>query len=237
MKKLLLALLIVGLLPVVAFADPGEVDSWWFDGNAFVYMSGPMYGADLCAKARLWTYNQLDSACNCSDWSIPVRIGASVAQWVDWQISGTLWQWYVRKPGNYAGNCIEATIASNQNIAIDYHDFGPLKYDTTGGKVSVNDTIPIWYGVDLPVPPPPKGDPRWIYCRDLNARIDTIPDSYDLHYGISYKLWNYIHVEECNSACSYYDDAFLTLKLLCQKAWIDTCGCFKPGAPAQYGPP
>ena len=238
MKKFLILLSIMLLLPVTAvFAQ--EVDSWYYIDatDTWAKMSGPAHGVDLCARARCFAYERLDSACNCREWRIPVHIQASVAQWVDWSISGTTWKWYVRKPGNYAADCITATIASNQDVLVDYHDFGPLVYDTTGGKHSVVDTIPIWYGIDLDgADLPPKGDAKWIPAWRLNdpAEWDTLYDSYELHQGIPFKLWNYIHVEKCNSACNYYDDAFISLKLLCQKVWIDTCGCFRPGDPGQY---
>jgi len=237
MKKVLIALLILGLLPVAAYAPvynpyydyPGsEVSSWaWVNGAWVVSSEGA--NPNECALARCFASLPADSACN-KDWKIDVKIHASIAQWIEWSMTGTRWDWFVRKPGNYAADCITATIKSNQNVLVDYHDFGPLVAVDT--LKAVLDTIPIWYSVgDYTPTPPPKGDPRWTWCRDLNnaAEWDTIFDSKDLHDGLQFKLWNYIHVENCNSACEYEDDAWISLKLLCQKEWIDTVdGCFKP---------
>lgn len=234
MKKLLIAMIIVGLLPVVAYAAddypyPGtEVASWYWDGSAWKASSDPTT-PNPAAKARCFASIPLDSACN-KNWKIPVKIHASIAQWVDWTMSGTRWDWFVRKPGNYVADCITATLKSNQNVLVDYHGFGPLVYE--GVKPSVVDTIPIWYFVGDPATGPPlKDDPAWTWCTDLNnsAEWDTIYDSANLHSGIQFKLWNRIEVVECNSACEYQDDAFISLLLLCQKEWIDTLtGNFKP---------
>ena len=232
MKKLIIALVVVGLLPVAAMAQypygGTEVASWYWDGAAWEVSSDPT-NPSPAALARCFASDPLDSSCN-KNWEIPVKIHASIAQWIAWSMSGTRWDWYVRKPGNYAADCITATLKSNQNVLVDYHGFGPLWAEDT--LKTVVDTIPIWYAVgDFPVGPPPKGDAAWVYCRDMNdpAEWDTVYDSYNLHNGIQFKLWNYIHVVNCNSACEYQDDAYISLILLCQKEWIDTLtGYFVP---------
>jgi hypothetical protein len=225
MRKLIFALLIVSLLPLAALAQlpppEHEVASWWWDEDLKEWLpqSSPA-NPNPMALGRLYAQDGDKGACN-KDFVIDVKITAEVAQWIDWSLSGTHWKWFVRKPGNYGGDCITGWMASNQNVEIDYEGFEPLKYIPTGDKPSVVDTIPIWYAAGDFVTPPPKGHPAWIWCRALNARSDTIWDSEALHNGIQWKLWNYIHVVECNSACKYEDDATITLRLLCQKPWID----------------
>ena len=229
MKKLIIALLVIGLLPVIAYAGPPgtEVASWAWDedNNIWVFQSSPE-DVNLQALGRLFSrYPEFDK-CN-KDFVINVTVIASVAQWIEWSITGKEWKWYVRKPGNYGGDCITGTIKSNQDVLIDYEGFEPLLYQ--GDKPSPVDTIPIWYAVGDFVTPPPKGDPEWVWCRDLNNDDDLLEDCQDLHEGIQFKLWNYIHVVECNSACEYMDEATITLKLQCQKDWIDRdTGYFKP---------
>jgi hypothetical protein len=76
---------------------------------------------------------------------------------------------------------------------------------------------------------PPVGSSDWVRAIDLNnpAEWDTLYDSMVLHSGIQFKLWNMIEVVACNSACEYTDHASISLKLLCQKPWIDrTTGYF-----------
>jgi hypothetical protein len=225
----ILTLLIVSLLPMVALAqsplpDPAhEVASWWWDADAtppgWVFQSSPA-NPNPMAMGRLYAQDAKKGACN-KDFVIDVKITAEVAQWIDWTLSGSHWKWFVRKPGNYGGDCITGWLASNQNVEIDYEGFEPLQYIMQNDKPSVVDTIPIWYAAGDFVTPPPKGHPAWRYCRDMNTESDTLLDSQALHDGIQWKLWNYIHVVKCNSACKYEDDATITLRLLCQKPWID----------------
>ncbi len=223
MKKLLLALLIIGLLPVAVYAQyPGtEVEAFEYDGTKWNSMG--VGGAAV--NARCFGSVPLDSACN-KNWDVKVIIQADIAQWARWSLTGTRWDWFVRKPGNYAADCLTGVLWSNQNLLVDYHDFGNLiAYDTAK---AIDDTIEVFYAVwPLGSPPPGKWDPAgpdWRSPTQLNdpAEWDTIPDSEALHGGIQFKLWNYIHVDSCNSACQYGDTAYVSLKLLCQKAWIDT---------------
>jgi hypothetical protein len=226
MKKLILALLVVSVLPIMAFAQT-EVDAWYWDTllTPPAWHQMPLGGLDNLA--RCWNTGSAAGACNKVLWPINVSITADVAQWIDWQMSGTSWLWRVRKPGIYAADCITANIKSNQNVAVDYNGFDNLQYDTLGGKHSVNPVIPIWYAFSLSGAVVPTD---WISATALNASDDTLWDSADLHAGLGWKLWNKIQVVNCNSACQYKDEATITLKLLCQKAWIDSLsGNFLPG--------
>ena len=217
MKKFILPVLIVVLLPVAAFSiDVWEAATWYWDGTTWVYQGT----GSVTALARCWTSVPEFGACN-KDWNVPVVIHASIAQWIKWSMSGTRWDWRVRKPGKYGADCITATVQSNQNVLVDYHDFNDLQAEST----SVNPTIPIWYyvselGANLPAP----DDPAWTRSYDLNvvAEWDTLYDSEALHNGLQFKLWNMIEVVNCNSACEYQDHATISLKLLCQKPWIDS---------------
>ena len=204
------------LLPLTAYSQT-EVETWVWDTNtsAWVYQGA----GNVNSLARLWALYPEAGNCN-KDWSIPVIIHASIAQWLDWTMSGTRWDWRVRKPGIYGGDCITATIKSNQNVLVDYHDFNDLHSDS----VSVNPDIPIWYHVsELGAALPPVGSNLWTRSTDMNnaAEWDTIYDSAILHGGIQFKLWNMIQVVNCNSACEYTDHASISLQLLCQKPWID----------------
>ena len=217
MKKLILAVLIVMLVPAAAYSWT-EVETWyWLEGPAggWVYQGT----GDTLALARCWSSFPESDGCN-KDFMIPVKIHASIAQWVEWTMSGTRWDWRVRKPGTYGADCITATVQSNQHVLVDYHDFNDLRAES----VSVNPDIPIWYYVsELGAQLPGVDDAAWTRSYDLNeeAEWDTLYDSQALHDGLSFKLWNMIEVVECNSACEYQDHATISLKLLCQKPWID----------------
>jgi hypothetical protein len=146
-------------------------------------------------------------------------------------MTGTRWDWYVRKPGWYAADCISATIASNQNVLVNYEGFGDLVALDTAK--AIDDTIEVWYAVWGAGAPPPFTDPAWVRAESLNfeAEWDTVFDSPQLHNGVTFKLWNRIYVSDCNSACEYQNDAFISLYLCCQKPWIDReTGFFLPFA-------
>jgi hypothetical protein len=222
--KILVAFLVLMLLPVAALAFEGtEVETWYWDADASAWVYQGTENPQ--ALARCWASLPVQGACN-KDWDIPVKVHASIAQWIEWSLSGSRWDWRVRKPGRYGADCITATVKSNQHVLVDYHNFDDLHSDSA----TVNAWIPIWYHVSaLGAQLPPPDSPDWVRAIDLNnsAEWDTIYDSQQLHDGIQFKLWNMIQVVECNSACEYQDDANISLKLLCQKWWIDrTTGYF-----------
>lgn len=229
MKKLLIAMIIVGLLPVAALAQPPlgaiEVDSWAYLADAagvyeWVPQSGP--GApNPEALARCFVSGQGDGYCN-KDWEIPFKVHASIAQWLEWNFNGTRWDWFVRKPGNYAANCLTWWLSSNQEVVMDFLGFGPLEAEDP--KPGTDHFIEVFYCFDPPgATPPLKTSDLWIPAPAMNdpANWHHIPDGPDLHEGWQVKIWNYIHVERCNSACEYQNDAFISLTLECQKDWID----------------
>jgi hypothetical protein len=220
MKKLLVVLT-VGL--AVAFfgnafaADPppgaSESAVYWDSAGVWVYKG---MGED--ANGRLFRAGVLTLGnCNKKYWDIDVYIYAKIAQWIDFRLDYNEWHWYIRKPGCYAGNCIEGRIASNGDVYVDFEGFGPLmpQDDPTHNPIDS-----IFYGVGEIV-----NDVVWTHCLDLNNAdfrlLDTFEDDWQLHYGISWKLWTKICVDVCNSACDYMDDATITLTLEQQKTWIN----------------
>ena len=217
-KKMAITLIL--LVPVALMAyDPGqelppgatEVSTWYWDGSQWVYQGT----GDPQALARAWTSGPEQGACNKENWTIDITVHASIAQWIEWLISGTRWDWRVRKPGIYAADCITACIKSNNDVMIDFEGFEDLL--ATGA--SVTPTIPIYYGFGDNLDEVEANG--WVAAADLNADDDLIPDSDDLHAGICWKLWNKIEVVESNSSCEYEDQATITLTLMNIKIWID----------------
>jgi hypothetical protein len=229
MKKLLFVAVLVCFVPALAFGQASPYPPPGYAVEAFVCVDGQWVSqgaGDIRGLAQCWASYPADSACN-KDWRIDVKIHASIAQWCEWSMTGTRWDWFVRKPGVYAADCISGTIASNQNVLVDYHDFGDLI--ALDPEKAIDDTIEIWYAVWGLGTPPPCDDPAWTRSYQMNepAEWDTVFDSMALHNGITWKLWNRINVSRCNSACEYEDAAWISLQLLCQKPWIDrTTGYF-----------
>jgi hypothetical protein len=217
MKKLILVVFIIAFLPVLASAQAHTpVAAWEDDGGVWV----------TAVDGRCYSSYPVDpdsNSCN-KDFVIDVNIHASIAQWVKFTLDGRRWDWFVRKPGYYAADCIAATLWSNQDVEVQYRNFGPLIAEDQ--EKAVLDTIYIWYAVDAVGwnVPPLRSDPAWVPAAGLNEKEewDTVPDSRELHlFGAKFKLWNYIWVQSCNSACEYHDQADITLYLKCQKDWID----------------
>ncbi|MGE5572140.1 MAG: hypothetical protein ACM3ZU_03850 [Bacteroidota bacterium] len=197
-----------------------EVDSWYFDGTNWVHMSGPDTdpGLRVIALARCWSSNPVQGSCNKEHWTIDFTHHASIAQWIDWTLSGSRWDWRVRKPGTYTADCITATLKSNNAVAITYSGFDDLTRLNEGG---VKQTIDTFYSIGGAVPPGLPGSDAWVRASALNNEVDTIPDGAGLHEGLQTKLWNMIVVENCNSSCEYEDTGVITISVTNLKHWID----------------
>ncbi len=232
MKKLLLAVVLVCFVPALAWSQASPWPPEGYEVEAFELVDDTLWVSmgvgNVNAKARCFGSFPRDTTCN-MDWWIPVKIHASVAQWIYWSMTATRWDWFVRKPGCYAADCISGTIASNQNVLVNYEDFGDLVAEDP--DKAIDDTIEVWYAVwPLGAPPPALGDAwRRSYMLNDPAEWDTVFDSQALHNGITFKLWNRICVENCNSACEYQDHAYISLYLCSQKEGIPReTGGFRP---------
>ena len=222
MKKIVIGLMVITLTVALSLSVmASEHEAWELDDSGNWISMGYIQGyPNLQANARAWGSFPDVGSCNKTRWEVKVTVHASVAQWVDWSISGTRYDWQVRKPGTYAANSLTATLKSNGPVTVDFDGFA----DLDGG--GVRGYIPIWYAYGEPIPGP--GDTRWIPAAQINGLDALVKDSTDLHDGLDWKLWNKIEVTECNSACEYVDEATITLVLQNVKTWIDEAtGDFK----------
>jgi hypothetical protein len=222
MKRLII-LLMAGLLVASAssvFAG-GESEVYYWDDNLQEWVHNPPDVQDQ--MARLFrTGDFVYDSCNAGYWEIPVYIRASIAQWVKFRLDWNTWEWKVRKPGCYAGNSIEAALWSNGDVEIGYDGFGKLMPVDPADQD--HNPVDIWYSYET------GGGIYdceyvygWTHAEDLNGSYSLIEDlgpDWELHYGISWKLWSKICVDVCNSACDYFDDAMITITLKQQKPWI-----------------
>jgi hypothetical protein len=216
--KKFVILMMAGLL--VAFAANalagGESQVYYMDEAGMWQVNPPDVNDQLARLFRTGDFT-LDS-CNKAYWEIPVYVRAHIAQWVKFRLDWNTWEWYVRKPGCYAGNSIEAVVWSNGDIEVGYADFGklmPMDPDNAD-----HNPVDIYYSYGESIEQA-EGN-GWVPAEELNQHTDLILDvePWDLHYGMAFKLWSKICVIACNSACDYYDDAFITITLREQKPWI-----------------
>lgn len=156
-----------------------------------------------------------------------------VAQWSRWSFLGTKWTWFVRKPGEYYADSIQATIQSNGNVAITFEGFGNPTYLDSNDLDGVKQEIEVVYGVG--------SDPRssdfsgWVTPDELNEEEIIIPDSEQLHEGLNFKLWNKITVCECNSAGIYRSTGTITMTIQNQMPFIDADGNWNPSQDDLFG--
>jgi hypothetical protein len=200
----------------VHWENPGVPGDWW--------VSWPV--SDPLARAKLFrTGTVIGDSCNQVEWEVDVYIHASVAQWVEWTLTWQGWEWYVRKPGCYAGDCIEFCVASNEDVQIDYLGFDHM----IASPLNTHDTvIETYYSYGEEITDAEANG--WTPAPDL-AMWGTLLDESELngesltecnlHRGICVKLWSKICVERCNTACEYYNSGTIRLTLAQQKPWID----------------
>lgn len=192
-KTLTLSLLLLALvslcLPLHVFAQT-EVECWkWDSVGGYWYSLGV---GDPSAPARCWSSFPQSYTCL-----------SDTIQWIEWAITGTQWEWFVRDRGIYAANAITFMVASDSDVVIDYEGFEALKAESTG----VDSVVRIWYATWGFGSPPPLNDPAWVLAEDLNSDDDTLYDSPELEQGLFFKEWNQIEVKESYPSCDYSDSA------------------------------
>lgn len=226
MKRLVLLLCVMVVVTVSAEAAaqlPGsplpagavEVEHWEFDDGEWVFFADSMVGAN----ARAWRSGGAVGSCNRASWTVEFTVHAALAQWVNWSVTGTRWDWRVLKPGDYATDCIGFWVQSNNAVLIDYEGFSDLTRTSPGG---VKQTIDTYYSYgDSIVTAMANG---WVRAYSLNDCDDIIGDVAALHTGWSTKLYNRIVVDVWNSSGEDQDTAVVTLSLVNQQPWVADAG-------------
>jgi len=214
MRKLLLVLAALLVVSVFAVQNGASQLTVWKDVEGqWVALSM----TDPFAEARAYKLGAATGSCNKKNWTVDIETEVQVAQWINWQLDGTKWLWYVRKPGTYITDCISFFIQSNGEIVISFSGFESPTYAST--FTHVKDTVDAWYGYGLGNLP--EEIQEMASAEELNELSVFIPDSADLHEGISRKLWNKIRVVNCNSACNYIGRGTVTITLQRIKPWIN----------------
>ncbi len=214
MKRLIMLLIFVLSLSLTIFGA-SQLTVWMEDGEGeWVALSM----TDPFAQARAFKLGAATGSCNKQNWTVDIETEVQVAQWINWQLDGTKWLWYVRKPGTYITDCISFFIQSNGEIVISFSGFENPTYASTE-TTSVNPEILAWYGYGLGNLP--DEIEQMVSAEALNQSTVFIPDSAALHEGISRKLWNKIKVVNCNSASTYIAKGTITITLKRIKPWIN----------------
>ncbi len=192
-----------------------EIQVWRWDEEEEEFVPEPIGG--LNANARAWHQGDaLSGYCNKETWTIPVATHTSVAQWIRWQISAQGWRMFVRKPGTYTADCINASIKSNADVLVTFEGFDDLKND-------LGEAIETFYAFGEESP---FNITDWYPAKTLDQQQLQVP--YCEH---SAHLWIKIVVREDASgeypktrACEYQDDASFKISVTVYKPWLDPDG-------------
>lgn len=226
-KKLLwflagvLALALSGTAMATAYNPNGEVlpsgaqeqTVYEFNGTSW----GPVGSDGAGTKARSWNSGPTFGFCNKAYWDITFTSHASVAQWINWTLATTRKDWRVRKPGDYASNSIDFTIASNNAVLVSFDGFDDLQYLNPNAPSDTTHYIDTWYGVGSDI----NNVSTWVPAEDLNDMTITFPDSDGLHHGMQFKIWQRIKVVESNSSSEYENVGTVRLAVTNLKFWIN----------------
>lgn len=232
MKRLLVLLAIMAIIFVPAMAmayNPGEelppsaveVEHWELErvpgSNPAEYQWVPKGTGNTASLARCWRSIPANGNCNKEIWTFDFIHHASVAQWCEWSMGGTRWDWRILKPGSFAADCIEATLKSNNDVSVTLSGFADLKYKESA-PAGTEDTIKTYYSYGETIDDAVANG--WAPASQIN-QTRLIPNSAALHEGYSVKLWNMIEVVACNNSCEYEDTGTITIALQNIKLWVD----------------
>lgn len=236
MKKVLVALLVVGLImSIVGLVSASEytllqeTQVWRWDEENQTWVEEPKGSVE--ANARFWHQGtQQGGFCNKETWTIDVATHASIAQWIKWELDAQGWNIKVRKPGIYVAGPIFGKIKSNADVLATASGFDDLKSTAPNS----NEKIETWYGFSL-TENTPIDQIQWVKATQVPSSV-IIP--YCEHTGY---LWIKINVREDVSdgyiktrACEYQDDATINLTVKMLKPWIDPSNGFFIGTMPEY---
>jgi hypothetical protein len=203
--------------------DPGSMppsaasaaDDYWWNGTA--WESSSVF-AQSFNSGPAWGSNGVSNVIN---WSTEFKTTASVAQWVNFNLLNTQKDWFVRRPGIYASDCISFFIQSNNDVLLTFEGFGPLVHQVNydNQDESINPQIPIWYGFGSS-PSVLDANQAWASANGETFYFG-IEDSAELHNGFTTKMYSKIEVVNCNSSSQYEDEGMIYLTLQNQKVWVD----------------
>lgn len=160
----------------------------------------------------------VEQYCNITPRDFDVNVRAYVAQWAEWEVDFGGWEWYVRKPGTFFGDCITAKVSSNGQVTLSFDGFGNLVRvePDPEGEPETNLVIPTRFGFTIGTDDPVQ----WVAATAMDELELVLEDNTGLHNGRTFKLWNEIQVVNCNSPGYYAMGGTVTMTLDNQPAWI-----------------
>jgi len=137
---------------------------------------------------------------------------AQEVQWVSFHFSSTQWEWYIRRPGEYAAECISAHITSNVDILINFSGFENLSSSDPSTQ-----NVETYYGVSIGNQS--VEEVEWVKASDFDTHPLLIKQSPTR--PTYWSLWNKVWMRPYNSATEYSGDAVISFVMRNTSTWID----------------
>lgn len=189
-------------------------------------LSGDSFIEQTTTEARAWNSLGFTGHCNQECASSELVTHVSVAQWLNFTVSGTRKDWRVLKPGTYASNSVTANITSNNDVRVRFY----LDDPTYLGDAE-SPAIEATYGYSDDSGTDPGLVTQWQRANgEENAVEFTIPYE-DIKNGSEYHIWQQITVTEDHRSSDYEGTGLLQISVTNLKHWVDPeSGGFLDGA-------
>ncbi|HOQ24571.1 MAG TPA: hypothetical protein PLI94_07020 [Bacillota bacterium] len=231
MKKFIVALLLLGLFASCAMAAT-PVTTYILTADGWKTPAAGTYGLGaqafiVPAPGGCGYSSEYDGHCCKEVWNVDITNTAVVTQWLNYKFGGQGWSWQVRKPGEYAADCLSFFIQSNADVNVSFSGFDHLTAVAGTGAV---DSVAVAYSYTLgrneSLPPASSRD-AWYTPEQLNQLKFTLPYE-QISGGLDCKLWNRIEIKEDTHAGTYTNTGTVTFTLTDVKDFIDpVTGDFK----------
>ena len=134
--------------------------------------------------------------------------------WARFNLSGTQWEWDIRRAGDYAAQSIVGFITANVDILINFSGFEDLNSSNPHTGI-----VETYYAASLGYQS--VEDVDWASAPDFNQRTLLITQDPNSPIPVAWSLWNRVCVKTLNSATEYSDDAVVTFEMQNTRPWVD----------------
>jgi hypothetical protein len=157
-------------------------------------------------------YAALKGGPNCQVFPVEGVIDCTFQPNCEFSLDFNVYDFYIRKPGVFAGLLATMTATSNLPINITFESFGDLNPVQASGSIP----IPAFYATapaELPDPPA-----QFFAPVDFNQQVVIIPADEAEH---RFSIWSKLMVGKEISACEYMDDAIIRVEIENLEDYID----------------
>jgi hypothetical protein len=142
----------------------------------------------------------------------PVRSPQVDTQWVRLHLSSTGWNWYMRKPGTYAGKLLTGLIESNGEVSVNFQRFRDIPCTDGSGE-----RLETHYAISSPTDGTEKLS--WMTPNELNSH--SLRFNGDPIGPSGWALWQKIAVDRSVPATAFGDNGIISINLLNNGEWIE----------------